>query len=191
MMTKSQQKYTNIKYKLSKDTKLLFVGINPSPGTYARGVPFSNNKSFWYLLHEAGILPETREELKDDTKLKNLFLKKFTCTYQLGLMNVVERPTKTVAELKKKEAIPGAARIRAAINKYQPNVVCFVGKSAYQFFAQIPHIDYGWQNPIGSSRVYVMHFPLHGPSQERIKDLRKVARAAGILKTMPSSFNDQ
>lgn len=35
--------------------KILFVGINPHFGSYARGVPFSNNKSFWYLLSEAGV----------------------------------------------------------------------------------------------------------------------------------------
>jgi TDG/mug DNA glycosylase family protein len=178
---KSVKRYTKIKYQISKHTKLFFVGINPSPGTYARGVPFSNNKSFWYLLHQAGIIPENRDELKDDTKLKHLFLKKFTALYQLGLMNVIERPTKTVAELKKKEAIPGAIRIRAAIIKYQPKVVCFVGKSAYQMFAQIPHVEYGWQDPIGSSKVYVMHFPLHGLAKDRVKDLRKVAKEAEII----------
>jgi TDG/mug DNA glycosylase family protein len=35
-----------IAYKTSKNAKILFVGINPHPGSYRRGVPFSNNKMF-------------------------------------------------------------------------------------------------------------------------------------------------
>ena len=37
-----------------KNAKILFVGINPHPGSFRRGVPFSNNKMFWYLLSDAG-----------------------------------------------------------------------------------------------------------------------------------------
>ena len=47
-----------IAYETSKDAKVLFVGINPHPGSYRRGVPFSNNKMFWYLLNRAGLLEE-------------------------------------------------------------------------------------------------------------------------------------
>lgn len=39
-----------IAYKLSKNARILFVGINPHPGSFRRGVPFSNNKMFWYRL---------------------------------------------------------------------------------------------------------------------------------------------
>jgi hypothetical protein len=35
-----------IRYKYRK-AKILFVGINPHPGSFRRGVPFSNNKMFW------------------------------------------------------------------------------------------------------------------------------------------------
>ena len=33
-----------------KKPRILFVGINPHFGSFDRGVPFSNNKMFWYLL---------------------------------------------------------------------------------------------------------------------------------------------
>ena len=49
-----------IAYKTSKNAKILFVGINPHPGSYRRGVPFSNNKMFWYLLNRAGLLDEVK-----------------------------------------------------------------------------------------------------------------------------------
>ncbi|MEM0143695.1 MAG: hypothetical protein QXL94_07070, partial [Candidatus Parvarchaeum sp.] len=62
-----------IKYYILKNPVILFVGINPHFGSYKRGVPFSNNKMFWYLLFEAGIINEPREFLKNDKKLKELY----------------------------------------------------------------------------------------------------------------------
>src|SRR5579862_7990574 len=98
--------YTNIKYQVSHDSKILFVGTNPSPGSYRRNVPFSGNKSFWYLLHDAGLLPEDRYELQNDTILKKIFTEKFTTIYHLGLINLIYRPTKSVSEIKRKERMP-------------------------------------------------------------------------------------
>ena len=54
-----------IAYKVSKKAKILFVGINPHPGSYRRGVPFSNNKMFWYLLNRAGFLKTSFMPLAD------------------------------------------------------------------------------------------------------------------------------
>jgi TDG/mug DNA glycosylase family protein len=56
--------------------EILFVGINLPFGSYERGVPFSNNKSFWYLLSEAELIDETRNEHKDDLQLKSLYTRK-------------------------------------------------------------------------------------------------------------------
>jgi double-stranded uracil-DNA glycosylase len=176
-----QKKYTDIKYQISHDSKLLFIGTNPSPGTYARKVPFSNNKSFWYLLHDAGFLLEDHDVLQNDALLKQIFYKKFTKSYHLGLINLVFRPTKSIAEIKRKEAIPGRIRIISAIKKYKPKVVCFVGKGTYQLFIQKSQSHYGWQDNIGSSKIYVMHSPIHGLSRIRIQELRVIGKAAGLL----------
>jgi len=174
--------YTAIKYQVSSDSKILFIGTNPSPGTYRRRVPFSNNKSFWYLLSAAGLLAESREELKNDTTLKKIFLEKFVKVYHLGLINLVYRPSKTISEVTQKEATPGSLRIIAAIKKYRPSVVCFVGKGTYQLFTQTAHCSYGWQTAIGSSKIFVMHSPLHGLASVRVKELKKVGKAAKLLR---------
>ena len=55
-----------------KNARILFVGINPHFGSFDRGVPFSNNKMFWYLLSDAGILKEERNELRNDDDLKRI-----------------------------------------------------------------------------------------------------------------------
>ena len=62
-----------IAYKTSKDARILFVGINPHPGSYRRGVPFSNNKMFWYLLNRAGLLQEAEKDLRNDQSLKRIY----------------------------------------------------------------------------------------------------------------------
>lgn len=177
---KSIKRYTNIKYHLSHTSKILFIGPNPSPGSYQRSVPFSSNKSFWYLLHDAGLIPESRHELQNDKTLKNIYTTKFTPLYHLSLLNLVRRPTKTVAEIKREEVVPGILTIMSALKRYHTPVVCFIGKITYQLFAQISHCEYGWQAPIGSSQVFVMHSPLRGFAHIRIKELKEVAKASGL-----------
>ena len=62
-----------IAFKISKNARILFVGINPHPGSYPRGVPFSNNMMFWYLLNRAGLLNEIESDLRSDESLKHIF----------------------------------------------------------------------------------------------------------------------
>ena len=39
-----------IDYKTSKCARILFVGINPHPGSYRRGVPFSNKTLDFFII---------------------------------------------------------------------------------------------------------------------------------------------
>jgi TDG/mug DNA glycosylase family protein len=165
-----------IKYQIGYGLKIVFIGINPHPGSYQRGVPFSNNKMFWYLLSDAGLLDESREFLKDDKKLKYLYMHEFKQKYHFGLLNLIDRQTRSTVGLTRKEALPGAGRIVKDIIKYQPEVVCFVGKITYQLFSGLKDVAFGWQPDIASSKVYVMHAPHRGAAQVRIKDLKEIAK---------------
>ncbi len=178
----SQKQYTRIQYHVTKDTKLLFIGANPSFNTYENRVPFSGNKSLWYQMYDAGLIDEPREILKNNKSLKTIYDTKFTQVYHLGLLNIANRPTQHFIEIKQAEAMPGIKRIHAAIKKYKPNLICFIGKRTYQLFAQDPNADYGWQEPINGSKIFVMHFPLHGLWSVRVNELKKVAQEAGILR---------
>ncbi|MFA6119249.1 MAG: uracil-DNA glycosylase family protein [Parachlamydiales bacterium] len=162
-------------YKIHKP-KILFVGINPHPGSFKRGVPFSNNKTFWYLLAKAGIINEDLKNLKDDKKLKEFYLKKFNSIYKLGFVNVINRPTHDITELKHKEEKLGQKRISLIIKKEKPEVICFVGKISYEKFSGLKKFSFGWQDKIISSKVFVMHFPLHGKAIIRIKELKKIKK---------------
>lgn len=163
-----------------KQPKILFVGINPHFGSFDRGVPFSNNKSFWYLLSDAGIIKEKRDELRDDKSLKRMYTKKFNAVYRLGFVNIVDRPTRGVSELKKGEELPGRKKISRIIRTQMPKVACFIGKITYEKYSGSKNFSFGWQNSIDGAKVFVMHFPLRGEAVVRICELIKIAQAADV-----------
>lgn len=163
---------------LYKQPKILFVGINPHFGSFDRGVPFSNNKSFWYLLSDAGIIQEKRDELRDDESLKRMYTKKFNAVYRLGFVNIIDRPTRDVSELEKGEELPGRKKISRIIGAEMPKVVCFIGKITYEKYTGSKDFSFGWQNSINGAKIFVMHFPLRGEAVVRIRELRKIAQAA-------------
>lgn len=165
-----------IRYKFSKNMRVLFIGINPSPGTYARGVPFSNNKTFWYLLNRAGLIDEKISDLRDDAELRKIYNTKFNRVYKFGLVNIINRPTPDVSSLVKGEEMAGRKRIQDIIKEYKPKVVCFIGKIAYEKFSDEKKFDFGWQDDIYDSRSYVMRFPLHGKASVRIRDLKIIVK---------------
>ena len=61
---------------------------------------------------------------------------------------------------------------------YKPKVACFVGKVTYNKFRGTRDCDYGWQENIGATRIYVMHFPIRGPAQIRIAELQELKRVS-------------
>ena len=161
-----------------KQPKILFVGINPHFGSFDRGVPFSNNKSFWYLLSGAGIIQEKRDELRDDESLRRMYTKKFNAVYRLGFVNIIDRPTRDVSELEKGEELPGRKKISRIIRAETPKVACFIGKIAYEKYTGSKDFSFGWQDSINGAKIFVMHFPLRGEAIVRIRELRKIAQAA-------------
>ena len=173
-----------ITYKVSKNAKVLFVGINPHPGSYRRGVPFSNNKMFWYLLNRAGLLDEVESDLRSDESLKHIYETRFLPKYGLNFVNLVDRPTIDVTELNRGEEQAGIKRALETIRTQRPKVVCFIGKITLNKFQSSRQCDYGWQKNIGNSRVYLMHFPIRGPASIRVRELREVKRASRITRPM-------
>ena len=166
-----------IAYKISKNARILFVGINPHPGSFRRGVPFSNNKMFWYLLNRTGLLQESGNDLKSDRLLKAIYDKKFLPEYRLNFVNLVDRPTVDVTELKKGEAQAGIRRALRIIRTCKPKVVCFIGKIVFNTFYSSKKCDWGWQKEIDGTPVYLMHFPIRGLAEVRVRDLLEIKRA--------------
>lgn len=169
-----------ITYRLAHDLAILFVGINPHPGSYTQGVPFANTKLFWYHLADAGLLQEQRSELQDPTFLHQLYTSRFTQVYRYAIIDIASRPSRTAQELSLQERHIGGQELQKAILHYQPRLVCFVGKFPYKAYNQVSTCIYGWQNTLGNSQLYVMHTPSRGPAIVRIQELQEIARALDL-----------
>ena len=167
-----------IRYKVSHRARILFVGINPHHGSFRRGVPFSNNKTFWYLLNRAGVLSEDENHLRSDQLLKRIYETRFLQHYNLNFVNLVNHPTREVTELKRGQETAGVRRVLDLINTRHPRVVCFIGRVTYHKFLGNSKFDFGWQKPIGEALIYVMHFPIRGAADVRIRELKEVSRAS-------------
>jgi double-stranded uracil-DNA glycosylase len=161
-----------IRYKTSKNMRVLFVGINPHPGSYSKGVPFSNNKMFWYLLSKSGGIEENVDELRDDYKLKQMYDTKFNQVYKFGFLNIINRPTRDISGLIRGEEKKGRKLILNTIKEDEPEIVCFIGKVAYEKFSGVKKFRFGWQDNIYASKSFVMHFPLRGKASVRVRDLK-------------------
>jgi len=167
-----------IEYKISDRAQILFVGINPHPGSHRRGVPFSNNKMFWYLLNRAGLLTEREGDLKNDESLKRIYDEKFAPHYGLNFVNLVDRPTVDVTALARGEEQAGVRRAQDIIRTYRPRVACFIGKVTFNKFHGRRDCHFGWQQAIDETRVFLMHFPIRGLASIRVKELREIKRMA-------------
>ncbi len=162
-----------IKYKTSKDADILFVGINPHFGSYERGVPFSNNKTLWYLLSDSGLIKEKKEDLREDIKLKRVY-NSVDKKYKINFINLIDRPSKDISDLKKNEESRGVKRLKMIIYKKRPKIVCFIGRVTFSKFSGNKDFKFGFQGKINESLVYIMHFPIRGYASVRIKELKEI-----------------
>lgn len=133
---------------------------------------------FWYLLSDAGLIKEARDELRDDVFLRRLYNGAFNPLYRLGFVNIIDRPTRNITKIRKGEEIPGRAKIFRIIKTEAPSVACFIGKAAYEKYTGSKAFTFGWGESIASSRVFVAHFPLRGEAAVRIRELRVIKKAA-------------
>ena len=119
--------------------------------------------------------------------MKRIYEEKFNPVYRLGFVNLIDRPTRDITGIKRGEELPGRSRILHIIQTETPNVVCFIGKIAYEKYAGIKDFSFGWQANIGVSRTFVMHFPLRGEAIIRIRELREIKRAAQNCNVSPKT----
>lgn len=96
--------------------------------------------------------------------------------YEIGLTNIVSRPTKDASELSKEEMDAGVAVLEMKIARDRPEAVAIVGKSIWESVWRVRHgknitkeqFRYGWQDdaermgvmsegdePWGGARVFV------------------------------------
>ncbi|KAG0197815.1 hypothetical protein BGX28_008693 [Mortierella sp. GBA30] len=113
------------------DLDVLFVGINPGVRSSERSHHFAGpTNHFWPCLSDSGLLPPgVRLGPDDDTKLPAL------CN--MGLTNLVDRPSRMGTELSVAECRAAAPVLTAKIKKYRPRFVCFVSKQAWDMYSGV------------------------------------------------------
>lgn len=112
--------------RVKENLKVLFVGFNPSLRSSETGHHFANpNNRFWRILYEAGLTPRKFAASEDDLLLE----------LDLGITNIVARPTKAADEITKEEYKQGKAILKQKIARLKPKIVCFVGKGVYLQFS--------------------------------------------------------
>jgi TDG/mug DNA glycosylase family protein len=137
---------------LASDLRILIVAINPAPASANVGHPFSTPTNlFWRLLHVSGLtsrlyLPEEASRLPEDG---------------LGLVSLVDRPTKAASELNRAEMRAGVPRLAMKVRRWRPRLVALLGLTLYPIV--VPDEDEPGpglkQAPFAGTRLFVLPNP--------------------------------
>jgi double-stranded uracil-DNA glycosylase len=151
---------------------VLFCGINPSLMSAERGHHFARpGNRFWPALHLAGLTPRRLTPDEDRELLVS----------GLGVTNLVDRPTRTAAELDREELRAGAAALADLVRLHRPRILAVLGIGAYRLAFERPRAGPGEQpERVGGVRTWVAPNPSGLNAHVQLPDL---ARLYGELRT--------
>ncbi|MDQ3765851.1 MAG: G/U mismatch-specific DNA glycosylase [Actinomycetota bacterium] len=159
---------------IGPNLRVLFCGINPGLYSGAVGHHFARpGNRFWRALHAGGFTPEVLSPFDEDELLR----------LKLGITNLVERATARADELANDELVAGARRLGLKAKRYSPDVIAFLGLSAYRAAFRAPRAVVGPQErTVGRSRTWLLPNPSGLNAHYQIADL---ARVFGELRASP------
>ena len=155
---------------LRKGMKLVIVGCNPTESAVRVGHYYAGRENqFWPMLYESGVVPEPFDYHDDKRVIE----------FGIGLTDLVKRPTKTIAELKREDFAEGRIVLSQKLEEFAPHVVAFNGKIVYEQFAQ-RKCKFGIQKQsLYGARVYVLPEtagPQRAGKAEKLGHFRKLAQ---------------
>jgi TDG/mug DNA glycosylase family protein len=147
---------------------VLFCGINPSLMSAEKGHHFARpGNRFWPALHRAGLTPRQLAPEEDRELLR----------YGLGVTNLVDRPTRTAAELSADELRAGADALAALVSRYRPRVLAVLGITAWREGFARPKAVVGLQpERIGGARTWAVPNPSGLNAHAQLPDLARAYR---------------
>ena len=136
---------------LTRNPRVLFVGINPSLRSEAVGHHFASpGNPFWRLLYAARLIPVELTHSQD----------KRLAEFGFALTNLCPRATRSAAELGRDEIVRGRKRLQAKIARLRPEVLAFVGITIYRDFFGKPAEGPGAKSDrVCGARVFVLPNP--------------------------------
>ena len=148
------------------DLDVLFCGINPSLLSAERGHHFARpGNRFWPALHLAGLTPRLLTP-DEDGELPR---------HGLGVTNVVDRPTRTAAELTPAELRAGAAALADLVARYRPRTLAVLGITAWRVGFDRPRAGLGLQpERVGGARTFAVPNPSGLNAHHQLADLARL-----------------
>lgn len=116
--------------------KILFIGYNPGLRSAEKGCHYAGaSNGFWDVLHKSDLTP-VKLGCQQDMELLN---------YGYGSTNIVDRPSKSAAELTREDYEEGKKQLLKTLKKYRPAVACYVGIGVYRALTGKRQISWGQQ----------------------------------------------
>ena len=116
--------------------KILFIGFNPGLRSASIGHHYANkSNNFWKLLFESG-LTSYKFAPEEDRGLIEI---------GYGSTNIVERPTRGASEISTSEYRAGSIILKNILEKYKPQIACYVGIGVYRIFTRKQDVKCGIQ----------------------------------------------
>lgn len=158
------------------DVRLLFVGINPGLWTAASGAHFGHpGNRFYKALYAAGVTDEILEVSGgfDEGSRRALTGR------GIAITNLVDRATAKASELDDGELREGAQEVERKIDDWGPDVVAFVGITAYRTAFAERDADVGRQErTLAGAPVWALPNPSGLNAHYQVDDLARLYRAA-------------
>lgn len=122
---------------LKEELDVMFCGINPGYMSAEKGHHFANpTNHFWKCLHQSGFTPSLIPPTRDFT---------LPSSYNIGLTNLVDRPSIEQAELSPAEMATSVPAFLSKVARWRPRIVCFVGRGIWLC------VEKALQQPLGTS----------------------------------------
>lgn len=122
---------------LGPGLKVLFIGYNPGLRSAEMGHHYAGKSNrFWDILFKSGLTPVKLDYTRDRELLN----------FGYGSTNIIDRPSKSAAELTREEYLAGKEKLREMLNEYRPSVACYVGIGVYKAFSGRREVNWGHQS---------------------------------------------
>ena len=109
---------------VAADLRILLVAINPAPPSAASGQPFATpTNAFWRLLHVSGLTARLYRPWEARLLLED----------GIGLVSLVDRPTRMASDVKPDELRAGARRLARKVDLWRPRTVALLGLTLLPF----------------------------------------------------------
>ncbi len=135
---------------IAENLNVLFCGINPGLYSAAVGHHFAGpGNLFWPTIYKAGLTPRLLTAF-DEAELAAL---------GFGVTNLVPRASKDAEDLTKEELRAGAGTVKRKVRKFKPRFLAVLGLAAYRTAFEHSKAQVGYQESIGSTKVYLLPNP--------------------------------